>query len=77
MWDITEPTVTPGWIRFKESANVDPKTIFKDYVTLFQLAPGNELVLSSDEKDELGIVHYRYKQMFKQAHVENMEFIVR
>jgi hypothetical protein len=50
MWDITEPTVTSGWIRFKESANVDPKTIFKDYASLFQLVPGNEMVLSSDEK---------------------------
>ena len=54
IWDITEPSVTADWITFKESANVDPKTAFKDYAKLFQLAPGNEMVIVSEEKDELG-----------------------
>jgi bacillolysin len=76
IWDITEPSTTAGWITFKESANVNPKTAFKDYANLFQLAPGNEMVIVSEEKDELGMVHYRYKQFFKQVPVENAEFIV-
>ena len=76
IWDITEPSVTAGWITFKESANVDPKSAFKDYAGLFKLAPGNEMVIVSEEKDELGMVHYRYKQFFKQVPIENAEFIV-
>lgn|GEM_PF-2736875 len=76
IWDITEPSTTPGWITFKESANVNPKTIFKDYAPLFQLAPGTEMVIGSEEKDELGMVHYRYKQFFRRVPVENAEFIV-
>ena len=76
IWDITEPSTTAGWITFKESANVNPKTIFKDYAGLFQLAPGNQMVIGSEEKDELGMVHYRYKQFFNQVPIENAEFIV-
>ncbi|HEX3035962.1 MAG TPA: hypothetical protein VHT73_12710 [Thermodesulfobacteriota bacterium] len=76
IWDITEPSVTPGWITFKEEANVNPETLFKDYAGIFQLAPGNDMVIVSEEKDELGMVHYRYKQFFKEIPVENAEFIV-
>lgn len=76
IWDITEPSLTPGWITFKEEANVNPKTFFKDYAGILKLAPGNDLVIVSEEKDELGMVHYRYQQFFKNVPVENAEFIV-
>jgi Zn-dependent metalloprotease len=76
IWDITEPSVTPGWLTFKEGANINPETVFKDYGTIFQIAPDNEMVIVSQEKDDLGMVHYRYQQFFKEIPVENAEFIV-
>lgn len=76
IWDITEPSVTPGWLTFKEKANINPKTVFKDYASLFQIAPGNEMVIASEESDELGMTHYRYSQYFKNIPIENAEFIV-
>ncbi len=76
IWDITEPSVTPGWVRFRPEANIDPRTVFKDYANLFQLPPGNEMIIVTEEKDELGMMHYRYKQFFKQIPVENAEFLV-
>lgn len=76
IWDITEPSLTPGWITFKKESNIDPKTLFKQYGNMFQIAPGNDLKLVSEQKDELGMVHYRYKQFFKNIPIEDAEFIV-
>jgi Zn-dependent metalloprotease len=76
IWDITEPSVTPGWLTFKEEANINPKTVFKDYATLFEIAPGNEMVIVSEETDDLKMTHYRYSQFFKNIPIENAEFIV-
>jgi Zn-dependent metalloprotease len=74
--DIAEPVLAPGWIKFKEGANINPKTLFKDYPNIFQIAPGNEMVIVSEENDDLGMVHYRYSQYFKGIPLENAEFIV-
>lgn len=76
IWDITEPSVTPGWVTFKEEANVNPKTLFDDYAEIFQLTPGNKMVIVSEESDELGMVHYRYLQYYQEIPVENAEFMV-
>lgn len=76
IWDITEPSITPGWITFKQGAKINPKTVFKDYASLFKLSAGNEMVIVSEEKDELGMIHFRYNQFFKEIPVENAEFII-
>jgi Zn-dependent metalloprotease len=76
IWDITEPSVTPGWITFKEEANVNPRTLFDDYAEIFRLTPGNKMVIVSEESDELGMVHYRYLQYYREIPIENAEFIV-
>ena len=75
--DIAEPVVTPGWITFKPSAKINPKTLFKDHAAIFHLPPGNEMVAQPEQTDELGITHYRYQQFFHQIKVENAEFLVR
>jgi Zn-dependent metalloprotease len=74
--DISEPSLTPGWITFKKESNIDPKTLFKQYGNMFQIAPGSDLKIVSEQKDELGMVHYRYKQFFKNIPIEDAEFIV-
>ncbi len=76
IWDITEPSLTPGWVTFKKESNIDPKTLFKQYGNMFQIAPGNDLVIVSEQKDDLGMIHYRYKQFFKNIPIEDAEFLV-
>jgi len=75
--DIAEPVVTSGWLKFKAGAHIDPKTLFRDHAAVFHLPPGNEMVLQSEETDELGVTHYRYQQFFREIKVENAEFLVR
>src|SRR5215203_437876 len=69
--DIAEPMVTSGWLKFKPAAHINPKTLFKDYATVFRLSPGNEMVLQSEQTDELGVTQYRYQQFFREIKVEN------
>lgn len=76
IWDITEPSVTPGWITFKQTAKVNPKTVFKDYADLFQLPAHNEMKIVSEENDETGMTHYRFQQLFQNIPVEHAEFMV-
>jgi hypothetical protein len=61
-WSQTEPVLTPGWISFKKSADIDPKSVFRDHARTFKLPEGNEMVIVSEEKDELEMTHYRYNQ---------------
>ena len=75
--EIAEPMVTSGWLKFKPAAHVNPTTLFKDYAAAFHLSPGNEMVLQSEQTDELGVTHYRYQQFFREIKVENAEFLVR
>jgi Zn-dependent metalloprotease len=74
---IAEPVVTSGWMKFKPDAHINPKTLFKDHAAIFHLPPGNEMVLQSEQTDELGVTHFRYQQFFRQIKVENAEFLVR
>jgi Zn-dependent metalloprotease len=74
--DIAQPILTPGWITFKESAKVDPTTLFRDYAGLFHLTEGNEMHVQSQESDDLGLTHFRYQQYYKGIEVENAEFLV-
>jgi Zn-dependent metalloprotease len=73
---IAEPIVSPGWITFKDSAKVDPNTLFKEYADLFRLPPGNEMVLNRIERDEEGLALFRYVQFYKGIEVEHAEFRV-
>ncbi len=75
--DIAKPVTTPGWITFKPEAKINPKTLFKDYAAIFHLPPGNEMVVQSEQTDELGMTHFRYEQFFKNIEVEHAEFLVR
>src|SRR5689334_23034247 len=75
--ELTEPMTTPGWLTFKSGTKVAPKTLFKDHPDLFHLAPGNEMKLSSERKDELGITHLRYQQFYRGVKVEGAEYLVR
>lgn len=75
--DIAEPVTTPGWIKFKPDAKVNPRTLFSDHPDIFHLAPGNEMRLQTEETDELGLTNVRFLQFFKTIEVENAEFRVR
>lgn len=75
--DIAEPVTTPGWIKFKPEAKVNPRTVFSDHFDIFHLPPGNEMRLQSEETDDLGLTSLRFQQFFKTVEVENAEFRVR
>ncbi len=75
--DIAQPIESPGWITFKDSARVNPKTLFKDYAALFQLPAGNEMNITAEDVDDLGITHLRFQQLYQGIEVENAEFRVR
>ncbi len=75
--DIAEPVTTPGWIKFKPEAKVNPRTLFTDYPAIFHLSPGNEMRVKAEETDELGLTSFRFQQFFKAVEVENAEFRVR
>ncbi len=74
---IAEPVTTAGWITFRPEANVNAKTLFVDHARIFHLPPGNEIVSSPEERDELGVTHFRYQQLFRGIKVEHAEFLVR
>ena len=74
---IAEPVTTAGWITFRPEANVNPQTLFVDHAKIFHLTPGNEMVAPPAERDELGVTHFRYQQLFHGIKVEHAEFLVR
>src|SRR5688572_16341206 len=72
--DIAQPMESPGWLVFKETARVNPRTLFKDHAQLFQLSPGTEMRIISEELDELGTTHFRYQQFYRNVEVEHATF---
>ena len=74
--DIAEPITSQGWITFKESAKVNPETLFQDYAEFFQLSPGTEMRIETTEKDDLGWNLYRYQQFYQDILVEHAQFLV-
>jgi Zn-dependent metalloprotease len=74
--EIAQPMDSPGWITFKDSARVNPKTLFTDHADLFQLPAGNEMRVTSEQVDDLGMTHFRFQQLYKGVEVENAEFRV-
>lgn len=74
---IAEPVSAPGWIKFKTEARVNPKTLFTEHADVFHLPKGNQMVAQTEEKDELGVTHFRFQQFFKEVEVEHAEFRVR
>jgi hypothetical protein len=46
--DIAQPIDSPRWITFKDSARVNPKTLFKDHAALFQLPAASDLESTND-----------------------------
>ena len=75
--DIAQPMESPGWLVFKQTARVNPRTLFKDHAQLFQLSPGTEMRIVSEETDEIGVRHFVYQQFYKTVEVENATFRVR
>jgi Zn-dependent metalloprotease len=75
--EIAQPIESPGWITFKASAQVNPKSLFKDHAGLFQLPSGNEMKVTSENVDDLGITHLRFQQLYRGVEVEDAEFRVR
>lgn len=67
---------SPGWLTFRSEVNLDPKNIFKQQKSAFQLGVNDEMELVKVEKDALGFTHYRYQLTHHGVEVEGAEYIV-
>lgn len=74
--DIAKPESTKGWIKFKEDAVKNPKTIFEDYKDAFELSANDKMIIKKIDKDKLGFNHFRFQQYYKNYRVLYGEYIV-
>ena len=65
-----------GFIQMKADAKVEPLTFFAKYGKDLGLGEHDEMVLLREEKDNLGMVHYRFQQKHKGIEVEYAKMIV-
>jgi len=71
---IAQPQKGMKWIRFNESFNAPPSTLFEHYKTAFSLSPDDKMVLLRTEKTNLE--HYHYQQFYKGVKVENAIYAI-
>lgn len=73
---IAKPESTPGWIKFKDDANINPKTLFTDYKQAFNLGKDDKMILEETSKDNLGYTLYSYQQYYKNVKIDGATFNV-
>lgn len=64
------------WLRFDAEMNLTALTLLSDNKTLFGLSDKDDLKLVRTEEDDLGLVHYRFQQMYKSLPVEGAEYFI-
>lgn len=64
----------PDWIKFK--ANLKATSLLTDYKEAFGLQVNDDMILSRKETDELGMVHYRFQQVYKSVPIEGAQYII-
>ncbi len=76
MQALTEHSSAPGWYDFRDDVSIDPLTIFHVYKTAFELGPDDGMELFKTQPDELGMIHYRYRQVYRGIPVFGADFVV-
>lgn len=69
MKKIAKPESKLNWIIFKDDIKIDPKTIFIEYKSEFNLKENDTMVLYRTTKDDLGFTNYQYQQYYKNIKV--------
>ncbi|WP_291124868.1 hypothetical protein [Flavobacterium sp. UBA6031] len=73
---IAKSDSKPNWINFKTDSKINPKTIFVEYKSAFDLKENDKMMLVKTEKIDSEITLYKYQQYFKDVKIEGGEFIV-
>jgi len=76
MKKIAKPESEPNWIKIKEDIKIDPKTIFIEYRSAFNLKEYDKMVLYETVTDDLGFTHHRYQQYYKNIKVDGATYNV-
>ena len=76
MRKIAKPESEPNWIKFKDSININPETIFIEFKPAFDLRENDTMLISKIEKDDLGFTHYHYQQYYKNIKIEAGTFTI-
>ncbi len=74
--NLAEKINDNGWVYFKRNLNIKPNEVFTDYPSAFGLSNFDKMELWKTSKDELGYIHYRFRQYYKGIPVEGTEYIV-
>lgn len=73
---IAKPGSTREWMHFWDSAKINPKTIFTDLKSAFELSGDDQMQIKKIKKDDLGFSHYHYQQFYKNIPVLYGEYII-
>jgi Zn-dependent metalloprotease len=76
MQKIAKSESTPNWVKFKDDVRINPKTVFIDKKSEFDLKENDKMVLNRTEKDDLGFTHYQYQQYYKNIKVDGGTYTV-
>ena len=67
---IAEIESTPVWIKFKTSAQINPKTFFEDYKVAFRLSDFDTMIVGESVTDDIGFTHCNYQQFYKSISID-------
>jgi bacillolysin len=73
---LNDDLSTPSYIHLQESLNLNIENLTEWAAGNLKLKEDHKLVLKGSEKDNLGMIHYRYQQYFKNIPVYNSMLIV-
>jgi len=76
MKKIAKPESEPNWIKFKEDVRIEPKTIFIDYKSAFNLKEDDEMIIYEVLMDDLGFTHYQFHQYYKNIKIDGATYYV-
>ncbi|MGQ0826803.1 MAG: M4 family metallopeptidase [Bacteroidota bacterium] len=64
-----------NWLKFKTN-NLQVSTLFTDNKSAFGLGENDQMQLLKQETDQLGMIHYRFKQMYKSIPIDDADYLV-
>jgi len=73
---IALPSSDQNWMSLRTDANINPVKFFKEYGKALRLSNDDDMRLYKTEKDELGFMHYRFNQYYKNIRIVRAEYFV-
>lgn len=73
---IAQSGRTTEWVTFKQDLQIIPENIFNNYKEAFGLAYNDEMKILKQESDNIGFVHYRFQQYYKNIPIRSAIYII-